>query len=297
MNKSIEFITRLQPEELEWWRSTIVKFRREYIKDPKSYAEKIIQEEKITRDTLKISLEKHLEVIREKVWGLYLIDEAEFHRNVLAHLMLVRDLPRSILQNVIEEYSLFELDLKNMDREEAYKTIAKLVGDTSGRIFPYLYELSLSTTQSRRSRSGKVFERIIETFFEIFEYPYNNQSSIGNAGYDTVGLGKKVDLIVPDVEKYLDERSKCAVVTMKTSLRERWQEVAEELQRTNVPHIYLLTVDKTVTSNTINVMKRYNITLVLYKTTKEDKLKEFTNVKSFEEFFLHEIPHILSYWK
>jgi hypothetical protein len=31
---------------------------------------------------------------------------------------------------------------------------------------------------------------------------------------------------------------------MKTSLRERWQEVAEEIERTKIPEIHLLTVDE-----------------------------------------------------
>lgn len=84
---------------------------------------------------------------------------------------------------------------------------------------------------------------------------------------------------------------------MKTTLRERWQEVAEELQRTNVPHIYLLTVDKDVTLNTAEIMKQYNITLVLYKKDKDRSLKGCANVIDYETFFLKEMPHILSYWK
>jgi hypothetical protein len=33
---------------------------------------------------------------------------------------------------------------------------------------------------------------------------------------------------------------------MKTSLRERWQEVAEEIERTKIPEIHLLTVDEDI---------------------------------------------------
>jgi hypothetical protein len=83
---------------------------------------------------------------------------------------------------------------------------------------------------------------------------------------------------------------------MKTTLRERWQEVAEELSRTNVPHIYLLTADTSVTLNVINTMKQYNITLVVYSNEKTNKFSESENVQDFARFFSIEMPHIISYW-
>jgi hypothetical protein len=132
---------------------------------------------------------------------------------------------------------------------------------------------------------------------DVFGYPYKDQSALGTTFYRQNNLGKKVDLIIPGADEYLRNRSKCAVVTMKTTLRERWQEVAEELSRTNIPHIYLLTIDDSLTSNVINTMNQYNITVVLYSSEKITKFSDKENVQDFKTFFLREMPHIVEYWK
>lgn len=295
MNGELNLITSLNQAEQNWWRSTIKEFRDRIISEPKAYALEIITSEGITRNQLIQDTERYLEQLREAVWQRYLLDEAKFHREVVSHLIEERDLPRNILTEILKK-DFFNTDFSQLTEDDILKKVTKIVGDTTGRIMPYIYELSLSTTQSRRSRAGKVFERIIETFFDIFEYPYSNQSALGNAAYNAQKLGKKVDLIVPDVETYLSNRAKCAVITMKTTLRERWQEVAEELNRTNVPHIYLLTVDESVSSNTADIMHQYNITLVLYKRSKEKTFTKHANVIDYETFFLKEMPYILNYW-
>lgn len=292
----IKLITELSDIEKAWWENEIKSFRAKYIKDPKEYAKIVLLERGITREELKINLESIIEVTREKIWQTYLIDEAVFHEKILTHLAKSRDLPKDILHDIVSK-NLLGSDLGRLTPEQLSEKISAVVGEFTGRVMPYIYQLSLSTTNSRRSRSGKTFEVLMETLFDIFEYPYGNQSSVGNATYEESNLGKKVDLIVPSIEAYTQNRPKCAVVTMKTSLRERWQEVAEELNRTNVPHIYLLTVDKSVTANTVQIMKRYNITLVLYKTEKESKFKDYSNVQDFQTFFLEEMPHIIGYWK
>lgn len=296
MKDEFQLLAQLSDEESDWWEGVIQDYRRKFVRNPKDYALEIIKGEGVSKEQLTKDTESYLEILRESVWQKYLIDEGIFHTEVITYLVRTRDLPRSILASVIKN-EILSLDVGKLSEKELSDKITEVVGNSAGRIMPYLYQLSLSTTQSRRSRAGKVFEEIIETFFDIFEYPYSNQSALGNAAYNVQNLGKKVDLIVPNVESYLSNRPKCAVITMKTTLRERWQEVAEELNRTNVPHIYLLTVDPSVTPSTASIMKQYNITLVLYKKDKENRFSEFSNVMDYETFFLQEIPHIVSYWK
>ena len=296
MKDELNLLSQLDGSESQWWERTIQEHRRKFVKNPKAYALEIIEGEGISKEQLTQETESYLEILRETVWQKYLIDEGIFHTEVITYLVKNRDLPRKILASVIDN-EVFSLSLDKLSKQEISEKITGLIGNGAGRIMPYLYQLSLSTTQSRRSRAGKVFEEIIEAFFDIFEYPYSNQSAIGNADYNIQNLGKKVDLVVPDIDSYHLNRPKCAVITMKTTLRERWQEVAEELSRTNVPHIYLLTVDPKVTPSTANIMKQYNITLVLYKKDKERKFSEFSNVMDYEAFFIQEIPHIVSYWK
>ncbi len=288
-----KIILSLDQDENEWWSKKIKEYRNNFVKQPKEYVKLITTAKNISKETLLKRIDQNIMDFREEVWSLYLIDEARFHKEVLSFLFQDRDLPRNILNDVLDK-RLFDKDLSKLSKSEATKVISDIVGDYTGRVMPYIYQLSLSTTNSRRTRSGKVFETIIETFFDILDYPYDNQSSIKKQSLSLTG--KKVDLIVPSAEAYLNNRSKSALITMKTSLRERWQEVAEELSRTNVPHIYLLTVDNGVTTNTIDIMKQYNITLVVYKAEKESKFGNFDNVKDFASFFIKEVPYIVGYW-
>lgn len=290
-----KLIFELDESESKWWGETIIEFRSRLVKEPRRYTDEVLGKRAISLDQLKKSVDSILEEVRQEVWELYLIDEANFHKEVLAHLVEVREVPRDILTRLIDN-KVFEDDYATLSREELVKRVAEVVGDYAGRIMPYIYALSLSTTNSRRSRSGKTFEAIIEAFMDIYAYPYQNQSSLGREFFEVHKLGKKVDLIVPSADAYSKNRAKCAVVTAKTSLRERWQEVAEELQRTNVPHIFLLTADDAVTGNTVDIIGNYNITLVVYSSEKDSKFKERHKVIDYRTFFNDEMPHIIGYW-
>lgn len=290
-----DLILQLDEAEEAWWGQTIKEFRDEVIQEPKFYAKAILEKRGITKEILEDHVDELLSSVREEVWQMYLLDEAEFHKQVLAHLIHTRSVPKSILTKIIDA-QILGTDIENLDRDKLLDKFAHIVGEYAGRVMPYIYALSLSTTQSRRSRAGKTFEHIIETFMDYFGIPYGNQSSLGTIFYKENRLGKKVDMIIPGAQQYSQNRSKCAVVTLKTTLRERWQEVAEELQRTNIPHIYLLTADTAITSNVVEVMNQYNIMLVVYSSEKNAKFMQFDNVQDFSTFFKKEMVHIINYW-
>lgn len=290
-----DIISSLSESEEKWWAEKIKEYRHKLVKEPKFYASEILKIEGINKEKLNSNIDSVIANTREKVWQLYLLDEAKFHAALLTDLFKNRDMPKSILQKLIIK-SDFLTETKDIKQQEAYGKLSDFIGDYTGRVFPYLYQLSLSTTQSRRSRAGKTFEQLIETIMDFYGFPYDTQSSVGTDFFDTHKLGKKVDLLVPSAEKYIQNRSKSAVVTIKTTLRERWQEVAEEISRTNIPHIYLLTVDRDITSNIADTIKQYNIMLVVYGDIKKIKFRGHDNVESFSEFFTREIPHIISYW-
>ena len=234
--------------------------------------------------------------IRESCWTMYLNDEVEFHKQVISHLVRERELPNSILSNLIESQILSDDNDQRMTKDELVSRIGEIVGDYSGRIMPYIYQLSLSTTNSRRSRAGTTFEAIIEYFIsEVFDYPFESQAKLGTEFYSDNGVGKMVDGVIPSKKAYIKNRSKCQIITMKTTLRERWQEVVEELNRTNIPHIYLLTLDEGLTDGVLTQMKSENITVVTYDRIKDNHPTR-DNVISFETFFKTEIPHVVEYW-
>lgn len=85
---------------------------------------------------------------------------------------------------------------------------------------------------------------------------------------------------------------------MKTTLRERWQEVVEEISRSNLPNIHLLTVDENISVSKAKQMAEHNIILVVTKSTKANHiLNTMHNVIDFETYFLKEIPLLMDYWR
>ena len=85
---------------------------------------------------------------------------------------------------------------------------------------------------------------------------------------------------------------------MKTTLRERRREVVEEVSRSNVPNIYLLTVDDDISENKVIQMNNHNIVPVVPQSIKKQPhLKDKRSVIDFESYFLEEIPNVMKYWK
>ncbi|PWL73822.1 type II restriction endonuclease [Candidatus Gastranaerophilales bacterium] len=286
----MEDLLELTEEERSWLSSEIKNYRRKYINTPKNYL-KILEKNNCTDFSyLKSNISKVIEELREGCWQLYLKDEAEFNKNFISHLIETRKLPCSLLQDYIKTYDI--CNSKNFTTD-----LSELIGKYTGSIMPYIYALNLSTTQSRRARSGKTFEAIIKYLIvEKFKYPFDDQSNIGQGFFKTQNVGKIVDGIIPNKNAYINNRAKTLIITMKTSLRERWQEVAEEIGRTNTPHMFLLTLDKKLSKQKLKTMELHNIRIVNTKDVKE-AYKDYNNIISFDEFFNEEIPDCLNYWE
>ena len=190
-----------------------------------------------------------IEALRTEVWEEFLKDEVNFNAEIMKELHRILKTPKEILDALIEK------NVIGKEGDEFLESIKELCGEYAGRVFPYLYILSLSNTQSRRSRAGKTFEAIIYKMYDLFGYEYDSQTKVGRKIFDEVGLGKKVDSILPSIEKFNKRRNKTIIGTMKTTLRERWQEVAEEIERTKIPEIHLLTADENIPESKANEME------------------------------------------
>ena len=291
----MEIVFELDPEEKVWWTKIIKDFRSRYIKPPKTYLTENVNNNAALSEKIKADTSGFIYEVRELCWSIYIQDEVNFHRAVISYLVQQRKLPNNILNNIID-VNFPKSDLLLNNRDQLYSRISEIVGDFAGRVMPYFYLLSLSTTNSRRARAGQTLEAIVDFINQdIYSFPYENQSKLGSKFYQNSGLGKMVDGIIPNQEAFFENRAKCMIITMKTTLRERWQEVVEELNRTNIPHIYLLTLDTGLTTNTLDTMKQHNITIVTYDETAAS-FKGYKNVVGFNDFFMKEIPHVLSYW-
>jgi type-2 restriction enzyme ssoII len=294
MNKKIPTIIELPKLEQEKFDALIKKYRDKYIRPSSEIVDLVLSEDKEFLELIKSKqMSLYILKLREKVWQEYLNDEIDFNAVLMKDLHKLLDTPKEILEILLSDSKI--IDKKG---EELVSTIKEVCGEYAGRVFPYIYRLSLSNTQSRRSRAGKTFEVIIYKVYEILGYDYDSQSKVGRKIFDSVGLGKKVDSILPSIEAFKERRNKAIIGTMKTSLRERWQEVAEEIERTKIPVIHLLTVDESISKSKAMEMANHNIIIVTFDwVANSENIKTMKNVISFEEYLFDEIPNILKFWK
>lgn len=230
-------------------------------------------------------------LLRETAWQHFLKEEEIFNNETIKLVTQKIGVAQDVLNSIINKYNPSEAG------DELIEIIKIISGEYAGEISPLTYILSLSNTNSRRSRAGKVFESIIYTIYQKLDYSFDSQASVGRQVFSVSGLGKVVDSVLPGFKYFEKKRNKVIIGSMKTTLRERWQEVAEEIGRTNIPSIHLLTVDENISLSKAKQMEHHNIILVTLKDIKENGyLASQQNVISFEEYMFNEIPEIMRYW-
>lgn len=198
-----------------------------------------------------------IETLRTESWKEFQILEHKFTAEMLSSL-----------------YS--ESDIEKMSSKDA---IAWFVES-----FPmHIYSLNLSNTQSRRSRAGKEFEAIIELILIGADIPMDSQGNIGKKFFINKGLGKMVDFVSPGSVEYVLNKRDTVLISAKTTLRERWQEVPEEMGRTGAREMFLVTLDDTISREVIENLNDANIQVVTTKFLKDDKYSTYHSVISFEK--------------
>ena len=226
--------------------------------------------------------------LREHSYSLTLKYEGLLIESVLSKMSKVCYSPEKLLNKLLDEHNFKDTSLNT------YSKVKKIVNSYSIYTSPLTYKLHLSNTNSRRANAGKVFEQIIYQLYEYFGYKYDSQASLGSRAFREAGIGKSVDSVLPSLESYVSRRDKVIVGTMKTTLRERWQQVEEERARLNLPSIYLLTADEDISANKAETIDQHNINLVVYEEVKENI--SYNGPLSFEDYFLREVPLMFDYW-
>lgn len=293
--EEIEVLFKLPEQEEQRFASLIKKERERLISSPKDNAKKATEHNaKIIKKLLKENkLSEVILHLREYAYEEYLKEESVFNGVILKEISQQFDTPRDIFEKLSS--SFFDLNIQK--KSDFQEKLIDLFGSYAGAISPYIYQLCLSNTQSRRSRAGKTFEGIIYFLYENFGYTFNSQAQAGRKTFSNLGLGKIVDSILPSVEAFNERRDKTIIGSMKTTLRERWQEVVEEVSRSNIPCIYLLTVDDDISENKAVQMGNHNIVLVVLNSVKnQPHLKDKRSIINFENYFLEEIPNVMKYW-
>ncbi|WP_334058020.1 type II restriction endonuclease [Polaribacter sp. P097] len=289
---NIPIIIEIPTNEQKELDKLIKTYRKKYIRNSQEIVEKVFTENQLFfAKIIGGEVSKSIADLREIVWTEYLKDEVTFNIILMQDLYKILKTPKQILDTLLNQ-NITELEGKALQEE-----VIKICGEYAGRVYPYIYKIALSNTNSRRSRAGKTFESIIYKVYECLNYDFDSQGKVGRKTFTELGLGKKVDSILPSVKAYEKRRNKTIVGTMKTSLRERWQEVAEEIERTKIPEIHLLTADEDISSSKAQEMSNHNIIVVAYDwIANSDKLISMKNIISFEDYLFEEIPSILKFW-
>lgn len=147
------------------------------------------------------------------------------------------------------------------------------------RGFSELDSIFLSAAQTRKSRAGLSFEHHVERLFKDGRVRYEAQAVFG---------GRRPDFVLPDV-KELNAKGDAVIVSLKTTLRERWKQLALEKP---FGTIFLATVDDRVSGEAIDEMERNSISLVVpesLKKSKESVYDSYDNVITFKQFFDDEV--------
>lgn len=147
----------------------------------------------------------------------------------------------------------------------------------------HIYQLSLSNTQSRRSRAGKEFEDIIELILIGANIPMDSQGNIGKEQFINKGLGKLVDAVSPGVVEFEVNKRNTVLISAKTTLRERWQEVPEEMGRTGASEMFLATLDEKISAEVLKTLYEANIQVTTTKSNKEKNYFDNNRVLTFED--------------
>lgn len=211
-------------------------------------------------------------------------EKSDFFENSASKV--VEEMRKACWDEFVAEERIFTSDmLRKLINEEKIKDLNP-VDAVSSFVTDYpeqIYDLSLSSTQSRRSRAGKEFEAIIELILIGADIPMDSQGNIGRKQFTDKGLGKLVDVVSPGVMEYLIDKSDTVLISAKTTLRERWQEVPEEVSRTGANSMYLITLDDSVSQNVLAELYEANVILTTIESVKEKSYKNNKRVLTFEQ--------------
>lgn len=200
-----------------------------------------------------------VEKLREKNWETFLKYERKFSENIYKSLIR-EDVDNFEARDGVEDYIS-----KNVDK---------------------FYTLSLSNTQSRRSRAGSEFEAIISHLFMGANIPFDEQGLIGIGFFENNNLAKLVDHVIPGAIEYHINKRNIVALSAKTTLRERWQQIGDEMQRTRMPEMYLATLDEKIGSNTLSQLSANNIYPITTVSIKNKFYKDDNIVLTFEDLLL-----------
>ena len=110
----------------------------------------------------------------------------------------------------------------------------------------------------------------------------DTQGNIGKKIFVDKGLGKLVDVVSPGVIEFAIDKNDVVLISAKTTLRERWQEVPEEMGRTGAKEMFLATLDENISDDVLETLYESNIRITTTKRIKEACYPNNKRVLAFE---------------
>ena len=146
----------------------------------------------------------------------------------------------------------------------------------------------LSLSNSRKVRSGAVFEKILERMLTHLSYPLDIQKKVDN---------KKVDFVLPSINFYNNDPLNSILLSAKRTLRERWKQVVPEANKSNL--FFLATIDEDITADQLKEMQKHRVFIVNTKKNINyiSHYKEANNMISFEHFIDFYLDHQMKSWE
>ncbi len=191
--------------------------------------------------------------------------------------------PLNIIEGLIALKTHVFKESEKIAKAKGYKPALKFLFCS---LYPYLREIFLSISQSRKQRGGKDFELQFGKLLELMDIPYQK-----------VKRAYRVDFMIPSDEAFNNNPTSAAIVSAKRTLRERWREVVEELHSMRSPNIFLVTADYDVGRGHVKaICSNYRIHLVVWDEVK----KKYSNeplVLGYSEWANNRIPILRMFWE
>ena len=183
-----------------------------------------------------------------------------------------------------------------------YRKKANVPGFRPGQVpmgmIKKLYEKSLRAEEIQKLLTDSMYDFIESEKIRTLGHPLANDEKTGDIDWDNQNeFTFYFDIAIkPEIELNLENVEETYYNIVPTE--EMINKFIEEIQRTNIPSIYLLTLDDAITLPKVKQMANHNVILVVPKgQAMKEGIDEMKNVISFEEYLYEEIPSHMSYWK
>jgi hypothetical protein len=199
-----------------------------------------------------------------------LVDEIE-HETYQTYLAYEKEYGRQVINLLVDRIRGKGADIDS-------------IGERLGDHFHDFDDFFQSMAQSRNARAGSAFELNLRSLFKLLGYPFDEQQVING----------KPDFLLPSRTYYDKHATDCIIFTVKRTLRERWRQITIEGKR---GFLFLATIDKKISKNALEEMKKNSIQLVCPASVKEACYSGAYNVMTFSEFFHLHLDPAMNRWR